>query len=146
MSIGAASFPCACGHEHAIDLPCFHAGCSCIGLTPAALNVPHPAVVAGEALKALQKAIASSLNEQQKQTDVDGRALFLVTEIGEALKELLKYQGYYGMDETMHARAHLRKELCDVIWNTVQLANQLELDLGEAMDALIRYNPGRKHW
>jgi len=94
-------------------------------------------------LTALQAAVAASKTDRQRATTLHERALFLSTEVGEALKEVLVLCGVYGKDAIESGRAHLATELCDVIWNACDLATLAGIDLGESMQALLEKNSKR---
>ena len=88
-------------------------------------------------------AVSNSKTDKQKETAVVYRAIFLATEFGEVQKEFLKLAGLYGLSAAATAKPLLAKELCDLIWNICDLANMLDLDLGQAMTELLHNNKTR---
>jgi NTP pyrophosphatase (non-canonical NTP hydrolase) len=68
-------------------------------------------------------------------TDPTSRALDLVSELGEVSKEILKVSAY-GKRPLKSTKA-LKLELGDVYFSLLCLANALEIDLAEALDASL---------
>ncbi len=91
----------------------------------------------------LQESVAESKNERQQGTGITHRAMFLVTETAEVVREILKLDGLYGQAAAQDAKTRLAAEMCDVIWNVCDLATQLGIKLDAPMAALLRKNVNR---
>jgi NTP pyrophosphatase (non-canonical NTP hydrolase) len=95
-------------------------------------------------LKQLQLLVqASKADRQLHTTSLQDRALFLATETGEILKDVLRIQGHYGINAKHAGAENIRKEMCDVIWNICDMATQLNIDLDEAMISVLSANKTR---
>ena len=96
-----------------------------------------------EPLATIQAAVEDSKTDHQRKTGLEKRALFLSTETGEVQKEVLKLLGNYGPEEASTAKERLAKEICDVIWNVLDLANMTGIELDEPMRAMLAVNKTR---
>jgi len=96
-------------------------------------------------LATIQAAIEDSKTDHQRLTGLKERALFLGTEVGEVQKEVLKLLGNYGPEKASTAKEHLAKEICDLIWNALDLANMTGIELDEPMRVMLAINKTR-HW
>lgn len=94
-------------------------------------------------LRALQAAVEASKTDHQRKTETHERSLFLGTEAGEAMKEVLKLFGSYGKGAVEGSKERLAKELCDVIWNACDLATLVGIDLDEPMRGMLEENRKR---
>jgi NTP pyrophosphatase (non-canonical NTP hydrolase) len=94
-------------------------------------------------LATLQAAVEDSKTDHQRKTGLKERALFLGTEAGEVQKEVLKLLGNYGPEKAANANADLAKEICDLIWNALDLANMTGIELDEPMRAMLAVNKTR---
>jgi NTP pyrophosphatase (non-canonical NTP hydrolase) len=80
-------------------------------------------------------------------TSLEYRALFLMTEIGEVIQEIIKLSN---IDEKSQSakreeiKERLGMEIYDVIWNLCDLANIAGVDLEAAFDKKIEINRARK--
>lgn len=72
----------------------------------------------------------------------EARYLFLMSEVGEMSKELLKLQ-WANEEEKKDIKTALSHELFDIIWNTVEIANRHEIDLTQAFSEKMKINAGR---
>lgn len=63
------------------------------------------------------------------------RALDIVSEIGEVAKELLK-ASKYGKSECSYSEG-IKRELGDLLFSVICLANTYEIDLSEALDLVL---------
>jgi NTP pyrophosphatase (non-canonical NTP hydrolase) len=93
----------------------------------------------------LQKLVESSMTEDQKANTIDERGMFLTTETGEVIKELLKLKGLYGVKAKELAKQRVGEELADVIWNVCDIANRLGLNLAEVMLVMLQKH-GVRNW
>jgi len=76
-------------------------------------------------------------------SSIEQRTLFLVTEIGEVVRELL-HVSYHPDAENIHeVKQRIGLEMYDVIWNLCDLANKLDIDLEEASQRKIDINKTR---
>jgi len=94
-------------------------------------------------LAILQAAIEESKNPLQRQTGIKERTLFLGTEVGEVQKEVLKLAGMYGPEKAATAKEHLAAEICDLVWNALDLATLAGIQLDEPMQTLLSANKTR---
>ena len=92
-----------------------------------------------------QKAVQDSLAPHQANTTLERRALFLNTEVGEVQKELLYFLGVYGASKIEGARQRLAAELADVIWNVLDMANKLDLDMQSELISMLERHK-RRTW
>ena len=74
-------------------------------------------------------------------TTIEQRTIFLVTEVGEAAKEVLNILYDEKVDQL---KERLGLELYDVFWNVIELANKLEIDLEEAFQKKREINALRE--
>ena len=85
------------------------------------------------------EAVQSRIREFCKKHDLDAspehRMLDAVSEFGEVAKELLKMSSY-GRREPVF-REEIRSELGDVLFSLIALANSLDVNLADALDAVL---------
>jgi NTP pyrophosphatase (non-canonical NTP hydrolase) len=89
---------------------------------------------------------AKELAQRLPEITLEQRALFLVTEVGEAAREVLKLSGAYSAHKNEHIetiKERLGMELYDVIWNICDLANRAGIDLEQAFATKIEINKHR---
>ncbi|MFA1822382.1 pyrophosphatase [Virgibacillus oceani] len=70
------------------------------------------------------------------------RYLFFMSEVGEMSEELLKLK-YAGEDKQTEIRKALSHEIFDVIWNAVEIANRLDINLTQAFKEKMEVNSKR---
>jgi NTP pyrophosphatase (non-canonical NTP hydrolase) len=75
---------------------------------------------------------------------VEQRMLFLLTEVGEVAREVLRLSRSTDQANADAIKADLGMELYDVIWNICDLANLLNIDLEASFAAKIEINKTRK--
>ena len=75
---------------------------------------------------------------------VEQRAMFLVTEMGEVVQEVLKLSGAYQNVDQEEARVQLGLEIYDAVWNLCDLAKMVGIDLEAAFEKKVEINRGRK--
>ena len=95
------------------------------------------------AIKELQEH-AKELAQVLPEITVEHRMLFLLTEVGEVAREVLRLSR---SDEQANAdaiKADLGMEMYDVIWNICDLANMFGIDLEASFAAKIEINKTRK--
>ncbi|MFD3449018.1 hypothetical protein ACFDTO_31095 [Microbacteriaceae bacterium 4G12] len=73
------------------------------------------------------------------------RTLFLVTEIGEVVQEVLKISSKLDSDNINERKEQLGFEIYDVVWNLFDLANKLDIDLENAFRKKSEINKYR-YW
>jgi NTP pyrophosphatase (non-canonical NTP hydrolase) len=77
-------------------------------------------------------------------TTAEERAMWLVTEVGELLREVLRLPEAAGEAELAGVRHNLGMEMYDVVWNLCDLANIAGVDLEEAFAEKVAINRGRE--
>jgi NTP pyrophosphatase (non-canonical NTP hydrolase) len=88
-----------------------------------------------------------SLSERLDTLTPERRILYLVSEVGETVDEVMDLlnAGPDAPDAELAARKErIGMELYDVIWNAVDLANMLDIDLEAAFAKKIAINATRK--
>lgn len=91
-------------------------------------------------LEALQKHVAAfSKSRGFDQNSVEMRMLYLTSEVGEVAEEVLRIKE---KDERA-SKENLGMEIYDVIWNLLELANQLDIDVEKAVKQKIAINKDR---
>lgn len=75
------------------------------------------------------------------ESSIETRALFLVTEIREIVKELLKLDKM--PDQRERIKEDIGLEIYDAVWNLMDLANKLDIDLEQAFEKKIEINNTR---
>lgn len=71
------------------------------------------------------------------------RVLYLMSEVGELVDEVLDLLNTEDDDKQAEIKSRLGMEIYDVIWNAVDLANQLDIDLETAFEVKIAHNKER---
>ncbi len=86
------------------------------------------------------------LNDAQgwHDTTPEERAMWLVTEVGELVREVLRLPEATGEAELAEVRHNLGMEMYDVVWNLCDLANRVGVDLEEAFAEKVAINRGRE--
>jgi NTP pyrophosphatase (non-canonical NTP hydrolase) len=74
---------------------------------------------------------------------IEQRVMYLVTELGEVVKEVLKLANAGEADRLDDIKENLGLEMFDVIWNLCALANMVEIDLETACAKKIEMNTKR---
>ena len=95
------------------------------------------------AIKALQEH-AKELAQILPEITVEQRMLFLLTEVGEVAREVLRLSRSADQANADAIKADLGMEMYDVIWNICDLANMLSIDLEASFAAKIEINKTRK--
>jgi NTP pyrophosphatase (non-canonical NTP hydrolase) len=96
-----------------------------------------------QAIKELQEH-AKELAHVLPEITVDQRVLFLMTEVGEVTREVLRLSRSVDQASADAIKADLGMEMYDVIWNICDLANMLGIDLETSFAAKIDINKTRK--
>jgi NTP pyrophosphatase (non-canonical NTP hydrolase) len=96
-----------------------------------------------QAIRELQEH-AKELAQVLPEITAEQRALFLLTEVGEVAREVLRLSVSAGQVNTDAIKAELGMEMYDVIWNICDLANMLSIDLEASFAAKIEINKTRK--
>lgn len=78
-------------------------------------------------------------------TTIEERTLFLVTEIGEVAQEVLKLASASDSNHMSEQKEKLGFEIYDAVWNLVDLANKLDIDLEDVFRKKREINEYR-HW
>jgi NTP pyrophosphatase (non-canonical NTP hydrolase) len=77
-------------------------------------------------------------------TTPEQRALWLVTEVGELVREVLQFAAVEDEDARTAARQRLGAEMYDVVWNVCDLANITGVDLETAFATKAAVNKARE--
>lgn len=93
----------------------------------------------GEKLNMNIKGLQEQANELRNMqnwggTTLEQRAMFLVTEVGEVIEEVLKLSSAYKDVDKDEVKERLGMEIYDVIWNLCDLANIVGIDLEAAFE------------
>ncbi|WP_242218564.1 MazG nucleotide pyrophosphohydrolase domain-containing protein [Bacillus cereus group sp. BfR-BA-01380] len=97
-------------------------------------------------ISALQREVREfSKNKGFENATIEERTLFLVTEIGEVVQEVLKISSKPDSDHINERKEQLGFEIYDVVWNLFDLANKLDIDLEDAFRKKGEINKYR-HW
>ena len=86
-------------------------------------------------MKHLQKTVQDFTNTHNLNAPPEHRTLDLVSEVGEVAKEILKMTNY-GTKEPEH-REEIKGELGDLLFSLTALANQLDVDLEDALQLVL---------
>jgi NTP pyrophosphatase (non-canonical NTP hydrolase) len=73
------------------------------------------------------------------QNSVDRRMVYLTSEVGEAAEEVIKI----AENHPLASKEKLGLEIYDVIWNLLELANQLDIDVEESARQKMEINKDR---
>jgi NTP pyrophosphatase (non-canonical NTP hydrolase) len=95
------------------------------------------------AIKELQEH-AKELAQVLPEITAEQRVMFLMTEVGEVTREVLRLSRSADQASADAIKADLGLEMYDVIWNICDLANLLGIDLETAFAAKIEINKTRK--
>jgi NTP pyrophosphatase (non-canonical NTP hydrolase) len=95
------------------------------------------------AIKELQEH-AKELAQVLPENTTEQRMLFLLTEVGEVAREVLRLSRAADQASADAIKTDLGMEMYDVIWNVCDLANLLGIDLEAAFAAKIEFNKTRK--
>jgi len=95
------------------------------------------------AIKELQEH-ANELAQVLPEITAEQRVMFLMTEVGEVTREVLRLSRSVDRANAGVIKADLGMEMYDVIWNICDLANILSIDLEAAFAAKIEINKTRK--
>ena len=96
-------------------------------------------------IKAFQAQVRE-LSQHFDTTTPERRILYLISELGEVVDEVIELSTLSSdaSDETIaEIKARIGLEIYDVIWNAVDLANQLDIDLEAAFETKITINKNR---
>jgi NTP pyrophosphatase (non-canonical NTP hydrolase) len=75
---------------------------------------------------------------------LERRMLFLMSEVGEAARELLALSGEYAVDDLTAVKEKLGLELFDLLWNVADMANLLGVDLEAVAAKKVKINWDRE--
>jgi NTP pyrophosphatase (non-canonical NTP hydrolase) len=95
------------------------------------------------AIKELQEH-AKELAQVLPEMTVEQRVMFLMTEVGEVTREVLRLSRSVDPAHADAIKSDLGMEMYDVIWNICDLANMLGIDLETSFAAKIEINKTRK--
>jgi NTP pyrophosphatase (non-canonical NTP hydrolase) len=85
-----------------------------------------------------------TLAQRWDERDLDERTMFLMTELGEVVREVLHLRNAKTEVQAAQARERLGLEIYDVVWNLCDLANGARIDLGASFAQKIAINQGRR--
>jgi NTP pyrophosphatase (non-canonical NTP hydrolase) len=95
-----------------------------------------------QAIKEIQEH-AKELAQVLPELTVEQRVMYLMTEVGEMTREVLRLSRYADEANAGAVRADLGMEMYDVIWNVCDLANMLGIDLEQSFATKIEINKHR---
>lgn len=75
---------------------------------------------------------------------METRALYLMTEVGELSKEVIHLHFRKDPDQVKEIKERLGLEMFDVVWNVMDLANKLGIDLEDAFKKKMEINKDRE--
>lgn len=92
----------------------------------------------------LQQDVAGFSKERGfDQSSMESRMVYLVSEVGEVAKEVLHLMHNPEPDQREVIKDRLGMEMYDVVWNLLELANKLDIDLESAFKKKININRDR---
>lgn len=74
---------------------------------------------------------------------IQTRTLYLMTEVGELAKEILSISFNPTEEKVLQVKENIGLEMYDVIYNVLDLANQMEIELEEACRKKMEINKRR---
>jgi NTP pyrophosphatase (non-canonical NTP hydrolase) len=74
---------------------------------------------------------------------IEQRALFLTTEVGEMVRELLHISYHPDHEHIEVIKDRLGLEMYDIVWNICELANKLNIDLEKSFTKKMEINQKR---
>lgn len=90
-------------------------------------------------LSEFQQYVANFSEEKGFQnTTIEMRTMYLMAELGELAEAIVR------RNEDKNTNREIGLEMFDVIWNVCDLANKLEIDLGEAFQEKMKINRDRE--
>lgn len=84
-----------------------------------------------------------SIEKGFDKSTIEQRTLFLMTEVGEMVKELLHISYHPDREDLEEIKERLGLEMYDIVWNICDLANKLDIDLEEAFLKKMEINKTR---
>lgn len=97
-------------------------------------------------IKAFQQQV-KELSQQLGTATPERRVMYLVSELGEVVDEVIDLthpDANLSSETREETKARLGLELYDLIWNAVDLANLLDIDLEAAFEEKIAFNAQRE--
>lgn len=97
-------------------------------------------------IKQLQQDV-KALSQKLDTKSPEQRVMYLVSELGELVDEVIEFRNANELspDDLNDIRERIGLEIYDLIWNAVDLANMLDIDLEGAFEKKIAINKNR-HW
>ena len=83
-----------------------------------------------------QEKVKNFVKKHDLEAKPEFRALDIVSELGEVAKELLK-ASKYGKSEALYSEG-IKKELGDLLFSVICLANSYNINLSEALDIVLK--------
>ena len=77
------------------------------------------------------------------ETTIEKRMLYLMSEVGELAREVLKLRELQNQEGSDRALDSVGMEMYDVVWNICDLANKLGIDLQYSFDRKAQLNEQR---
>jgi len=84
-----------------------------------------------------------SIKQGFDKSTIEQRALFLTTEVGEMVKELLHISYHPEHENIEEIKDRLGLEMYDIVWNICELANKLDIDLEKPFTKKMEINQTR---
>ncbi len=87
-------------------------------------------------MKKIQEKIKKFCEENNLKSSPESRILDTMSELGEVAKEILKINDYG--KKPIKSNLELKKELGDLLYSLITLANSLDIDLDEALEIVMK--------
>ncbi|MBW7452548.1 pyrophosphatase [Paenibacillus sepulcri] len=84
-----------------------------------------------------------SIEKGFDKSTIEQRSLFLVTEVGEMVRELLHISYHPDHEKMEEIKDRLGLEMYDIVWNICDLANKLDIDLEQSFQKKTEINKTR---
>ena len=95
-------------------------------------------------IKDIQDQVKQLREEQGWQdTSLEHRIVFLVSEVGELAKDVIRLAGTRGDENIEPVKENIGLEIYDIVWNLSDLANLIGVDLEEAFQKKSELNKSR---
>jgi len=87
-------------------------------------------------MKEIQEKIKKFCKENDMESPAEHRVLDTMSELGEVAKEILKMSDYGR--KPLEYREELKSELGDLLFSVITIANTFDIDLGEALNMVLK--------
>ena len=87
-------------------------------------------------MREIQEKIKKFCKENNLESPAEHRVLDTMSELGEVAKEILKMSDYGR--KPLEYREELKSELGDLLFSVITIANTFDIDLGEALNMVLK--------